>query len=136
LKNQSLRADLIAQLRAFLDGYTEGFFHQNRLASGNGGTAQRNVELVGRCDDNRFDQRIREHFRGRSISLSGFVDGLHFVNQVFGEVANGIQLRVSGLAARVQMRNLGNRSAAHDANAEKALFFFHRCKAGFSIPTV
>jgi hypothetical protein len=94
------------------------------------------VELIGFGDDHRFEARVGQHPREVVVDDPRLVHRGHAFGQVWRRVADGVQVRIARLSDRIEMRGLGDRPAAKQANAQAALVFVHgsvcsfKCAAG------
>ena len=84
-------------------------------------SAAGDVELVGDGDDDRLDLGVGQHRVVVGVGDLGLVHRLHSPPQVVGQVADRVELGVSGLAAGVEVRELGDRPAAQHADPQAAL---------------
>ena len=79
------------------------------------------MKLVGDGDDDRLDLRVGQHRVVVGVGDLGLMDRRHPLAQVVGQVADGVELGIPGLAAGVEVRELGDRPAAEHADPQAAL---------------
>ena len=77
------------------------------------------MELVGDRDDDGVDGVVGEHFVVGGIANGGLMDGDHAVQQVFGGVADRVQLGGLGFAAGDEVPGLSDLAAAEDSDVER-----------------
>ncbi len=88
------------------------------------------MEAVGDPDDDRIDVRIGEHRVVVQVDLVRVVETAEAVCQSFVRVADRLQDGIARLLHRLQMRELRDRAASEDADAEEAVFLLHASLPG------
>ena len=71
------RATARRNFLALLHARSQRLFHKDVFARGQRLQAERDVELIGRGDDNRFNLWVREHVGKVGIGLLRLVNGGH-----------------------------------------------------------
>ena len=115
-----------AQFLALLDVHTERLLDENMFPRRDGLQGQRHMILVRHPDQHGFDLRVGQHLVIAVVGRARLVKHGHLLAQIIGQIADGIQLGVARLAAGVEVRDLRNRPAAENADAQEAGVFFHR----------
>ena len=69
------------------------------------------MKLIRRSDDHCFYIRIREHVVQLRVGGARVMNRGHFLQEILGQIANGVQLGIAGLATSIKMRNLRNAGA-------------------------
>mgnify|MGYP003693822549 CR=1 FL=1 len=77
----ALRFDF-EQIGTFLDTYAQGFFDKDVLASSDGSSCGRDMELIRDSDDHGFHLRVSKHFLVSAIGHFWLPDLRHPVSQV------------------------------------------------------
>ena len=121
LDDQARPRDPVAKLPALLDGRPQRLLDQDVLAGLDRLEAGRDVERVGDGDDHGVDLGVGEHRVVVAVGDRRPVDGRGALAEVVGDVADGVQLGVPGLAAGVEVDDLRDRAAAEDADPEAAV---------------
>jgi hypothetical protein len=124
LKRDARFVNAPAQFLAFLDVHAERLFDEHVFAGLNCLHRERDMKLIRDPDDHGFDERVREHLVVILVSDARFVNRGHLLAQVIRQIANGIKLSIARFAASIEVCDLGNRSAAENADAEEARLFF------------
>src|SRR5687767_12569553 len=89
------------------------------------------MKLIGHANNDRLDLRVGEHLFIAAISHPRLVQSSHFLAQVISQIANGVKLRIARLAARIEVRDLGNGAAAEDADTQETLLFLNHASSGY-----
>jgi hypothetical protein len=119
LEDETGLPHLTAERLAFLDGHAQRLLDQHVLPRRQRFGRRRDVELIGNRDDDGIDVRVGEQLIVVSVRHVRLVDERHPFEQVFGEVADGVELGISRAPARLEVRCLGDRPAAEYADSQR-----------------
>jgi hypothetical protein len=125
------------QMDTFFNAHAKRLFDQDVLAGGNRSSRGRDMELIGDSYDHRFNLRIGKQFVILAIDHLRFPDLRHPVPQVVRGIANGVQSRVSGFLAALEMSGPGNHSTSKNTytNGVRGLFHVLRFICSFTSNT-
>ena len=118
------------QFLALLHACAQRLFHKDVFARRQRLQAERDVELIGRGDDDRFHLRVREHVGKVGVGFLRLVNGRHALDQVRRLVAQRVQARIAGLNARLKVGELGNGAAAQHADGQESDYPCSRALCG------
>jgi hypothetical protein len=109
----------------FFNTYTKRLFDKDMLAGCNRLNRGRDMELIGDCYDHRFNFGIGKQLVVLAIGDLRFPNLRHAVSQVFRGIANGVQSRVSGFLAALEMSGLGDHSTSKNTYSNGVRDLFH-----------
>src|SRR5204862_1154072 len=89
------------------------------------------VEGVRRCDDHRLQLGIGEHLVIVEPGLCRTVETGHALDEVLGHIADRMEVDIARLLGGLEMRELGDRPAAEDADLQPPLLLLYRQGAPF-----
>ena len=102
------------------DRNAKRFFDQHMLAGGKRLLRHCDVELVGDGDDDGVDIRIGEHGAEIGIGCLRLVKQRHFLDEIFGEITDRVELGVLRFPAGIEMGRLRDLPASEHADPEFA----------------
>jgi hypothetical protein len=82
------------------------------------------MKLICDRDDDRLNRFVGQHGIVVAKDFFRLVDGCDFADQVFGGIAEGVQLNVARLLAGLQMSGLSDQAGAQYANSQKGGLLF------------
>ena len=121
LQHEPARAHFVPQRQTFGGPSPERLLDKHVLARRDRRSRGGDVVLIGGRDQHRVEVGIGEHRRIVGEGAPGPVDGVHLGEQVLGDVADRVELRVARLVERLEMGELGDRSGAEDADVQLPL---------------
>ncbi len=108
---------LLQRLHLF-DAKAERLLAEHMLAGFQRGGRRRHVERVRGRDDDRVQRGIGEHRVVVAEGLLRCVGCGHARQEVRCHVADGVEVGVAALGGALEMRGLGDRATAQDANLQ------------------
>ena len=82
------------------------------------------MKLIGDRDDDGLDLGILQHPLIARIGNPRIPHGLHLGAEVVRDIADGVELRIAGLDAGVEVADLGDGTASENADAKGSIVLF------------
>ena len=118
LEHETGRLDGGGERLTLLDAHAERLLDEHVLAGLDRLERHRHVELVGDRDDDGIDPRVGEHPFVVRVGHLRLVRRGDVLEQVFGGVAQGVELGVASPASGLEVRGLGDLARAEDADPQ------------------